>query len=113
MLRGAWCAWPGGTCPALCEWWCRALQVALVHDLAEAVVGDITPDQGVSEDDKHARERVRPHSFVVCCVLPVVQLMARHAGWQAAMELFEQALGGHPAGTLFVGIVCPWRDVTL
>lgn len=36
-----------------------ALQVALVHDLAEAVVGDITPDQGVSEDDKHARERVR------------------------------------------------------
>ena len=37
----------------------RALQVALVHDLAESVVGDITPDQGVTEDDKHARERVR------------------------------------------------------
>ena len=26
--------------------------MAIVHDIAEAIVGDITPDQGVSKDDK-------------------------------------------------------------
>eukprot|EP00128_Syssomonas_multiformis_P001169 Colp12_sorted_trinity150504_noHs@8867 len=34
----------------------RITKIALVHDLAESVVGDITPHCGVSEDDKHARE---------------------------------------------------------
>ncbi|KAF8070979.1 hddc2 [Scenedesmus sp. PABB004] len=34
----------------------RALRMALVHDVAEAVVGDITPHCGVSEADKHAAE---------------------------------------------------------
>jgi len=53
----------------------RALQVALVHDLAEAIVGDITPDQGVSDEDKHARER-------------------------AAMQQMEDALDGHGTGVL-------------
>ena len=35
----------------------RAVQMALIHDLAEANVGDITPLDGVSVEDKHARER--------------------------------------------------------
>jgi len=34
----------------------RCVKMALVHDLAEATVGDITPHCGVSDDDKHARE---------------------------------------------------------
>ena len=34
----------------------RCIKMALVHDLAEATVGDITPHCGVSDDDKHARE---------------------------------------------------------
>ena len=34
----------------------RCIKMALVHDLAEATVGDITPHCGISEDDKHARE---------------------------------------------------------
>lgn len=34
----------------------RCLKMALVHDMAEAVVGDLTPHCGVSEEDKHARE---------------------------------------------------------
>jgi putative hydrolase of HD superfamily len=34
----------------------RLVSMALVHDLAEARVGDITPFCGVPEDDKHARE---------------------------------------------------------
>lgn len=30
--------------------------MALVHDVAEAIVGDITPHCGVSDDDKHSLE---------------------------------------------------------
>lgn len=32
--------------------------MALVHDMAEAVVGDITPQCGVSNSDKHTLEKV-------------------------------------------------------
>jgi len=34
----------------------RCVALALVHDLAEALVGDITPYDGVSADEKHRRE---------------------------------------------------------
>lgn len=37
----------------------RAIKMALLHDVQEALVGDIMPPQysGVSEEEKHARER--------------------------------------------------------
>ncbi len=35
----------------------RATKMALVHDIAEAIVGDITPHDGVTDEDKHAAER--------------------------------------------------------
>jgi putative hydrolase of HD superfamily len=35
----------------------RCVAMALVHDLAEAVVGDITPHDGVAPEEKHRRER--------------------------------------------------------
>jgi putative hydrolase of HD superfamily len=34
------------------------MKLALVHDMAECIVGDITPYCGVSKDEKHAKERV-------------------------------------------------------
>jgi putative hydrolases of HD superfamily len=34
----------------------KCIKMALVHDLAEATVGDITPYCGVTDDDKHAQE---------------------------------------------------------
>jgi putative hydrolase of HD superfamily len=34
----------------------KCIKMALVHDLAESTVGDITPHCGVSDHDKHARE---------------------------------------------------------
>ncbi len=37
----------------------KLLKICIVHDLAEAVVGDITPYDGVSEMDKRQREEVR------------------------------------------------------
>ncbi len=32
------------------------MKMAIVHDLAECIVGDITPFCGVSVEEKHARE---------------------------------------------------------
>ncbi len=34
----------------------RVMKMAIVHDLAECIVGDITPFCGVSVEEKHARE---------------------------------------------------------
>ncbi|CAH2050589.1 unnamed protein product, partial [Iphiclides podalirius] len=34
----------------------KCLQIALVHDLAECIVGDITPHCGISPDEKHRQE---------------------------------------------------------
>jgi putative hydrolases of HD superfamily len=34
----------------------KCVKMALVHDLAEALVGDITPHDGVTKAEKHARE---------------------------------------------------------
>ncbi|KAJ2354368.1 hypothetical protein IWW50_002869 [Coemansia erecta] len=35
----------------------RCIKMAIVHDLAEALVGDITPFDGVSKQDKYEREK--------------------------------------------------------
>lgn len=35
----------------------KLLAMALLHDLAEVRVGDLTPHDGVSREEKHARER--------------------------------------------------------
>lgn len=32
--------------------------MALVHDMAESLVGDLTPADGISKDDKHKHEEV-------------------------------------------------------
>ena len=37
----------------------RCIRMALVHDLAESLVGDITPYDNVSKDEKFRRELVR------------------------------------------------------
>lgn len=37
----------------------RVIKMAIVHDMAEAIVGDITPHCGVSDLDKHTQEKVR------------------------------------------------------
>lgn len=34
----------------------KLMRLSLVHDLAESIVGDITPHDGVSPEEKHRRE---------------------------------------------------------
>lgn len=44
----------------------RCVEMALVHDLAEAIVGDITPDCGISREEKHRREAQALAQIVGC-----------------------------------------------
>ena len=37
---------------------CRCIKLALVHDMAECIVGDIAPADNVSKEEKHRREAV-------------------------------------------------------
>ncbi|CAG9467357.1 unnamed protein product [Pedinophyceae sp. YPF-701] len=62
----------------------RAIKVALVHDVAEAIVGDIAPGDGVSDADKYAREA-------------------------AAMERIREMLGGQDVA-LASEVVQLWRE---
>ncbi|KAG2182036.1 hypothetical protein INT43_006962, partial [Umbelopsis isabellina] len=41
----------------------KCIKMAIVHDLAEAVVGDITPHAGVSKDEKYRQERTAIESY--------------------------------------------------
>lgn len=47
----------------------RCVKMALLHDLAESMVGDITPSCGVTTEEKHGRERVRPRVLSTPCWL--------------------------------------------
>lgn len=42
----------------------KAIKMSLVHDLAESIIGDITPSQKVSREEKHVREA---EAFAVLC----------------------------------------------
>lgn len=59
----------------------RALRMALIHDLGETHAGDITPADGVSEADKHARERL--------ALQAVVGRLPRGGDWLALWEEYE------------------------
>ena len=45
----------------------RASQIALVHDIGEAIVGDFTPHDKIAKDEKARLEEVEP-SFPILCV---------------------------------------------
>ncbi|KAJ9133024.1 hypothetical protein NKR19_g9193 [Coniochaeta hoffmannii] len=36
----------------------EAMEMAVLHDVAEAIVGDITPSDGISKEEKHQREKL-------------------------------------------------------
>ncbi|XP_068214881.1 5'-deoxynucleotidase HDDC2 [Palaemon carinicauda] len=55
----------------------RVMKISLVHDLAESIVGDITPTCGVSSEDKHKREMAAMEHF------------AKLVGEKAGNEMFN------------------------
>jgi|TARA_B100000683_G_scaffold252409_1_gene269273 putative hydrolase of HD superfamily len=45
----------------------KCVRMALVHDLAECVVGDITPNDGVSDEEKREREGKAMRALTAAC----------------------------------------------
>lgn len=60
----------------------KVVRIALLHDLGEARVGDITPHDGVSPDQKHALERQ--------AVAQILGKLPRGAEYLALWEEYEQ-----------------------
>ena len=42
----------------------RCIKLALVHDMAECIVGDIAPSDNISKTEKHRREEVSDSDFI-------------------------------------------------
>ncbi|XP_017005410.2 uncharacterized protein [Drosophila takahashii] len=70
----------------------RCMELALVHDLAESLVGDITPFCGVSKDDKRAMEFKAMED--ICKLI--------EPRGKRIMELFEEYEHGQTAESKFV-----------
>lgn len=57
----------------------RVLALCILHDIAEAIIGDITPHDGVSRDEKRSRERSA-----------AARLLGAHAELWGLWEDYEQ-----------------------
>lgn len=70
----------------------KCMEIALVHDLAEALVGDITPYCGISREEKRAKE------------LNAMQDISKliHPNSDKLMELFAEYEKGETAEAKFV-----------
>lgn len=42
----------------------KCIKMALVHDMAEAITGDITPDDGISAEEKNRLETVKYFIYI-------------------------------------------------
>lgn len=58
----------------------RCLQLALVHDLAESIVGDITPRCGISREQKHQLEAV------LCGTMQFPFIVVRRTQWRRSFQ---------------------------
>ncbi|XP_063958735.1 5'-deoxynucleotidase HDDC2-like [Lytechinus pictus] len=55
----------------------RCVQIALVHDMAECIVGDITPADGISKEEKHRREK------------ETMEKLSKLAGPESGQEMYQ------------------------
>jgi putative hydrolases of HD superfamily len=59
----------------------RSMKLALIHDLAEAIVGDITPYCGIAREEKQRREHE--------AIIEISSLVPKFSG-EEIMKLFEE-----------------------
>ena len=60
----------------------KAVMMCLVHDFCEAIVGDITPECGVSSEEKHARE--------ASAIQQISALLEGHSSGQLIQDLYRE-----------------------
>ncbi|KAF3921142.1 hypothetical protein ABW21_db0201264 [Orbilia brochopaga] len=63
----------------------RCIRMALMHDIAESVVGDFTPSDPISKEEKHRRESTTVEYFATTLLEKVNPRLAREL-----VELFEE-----------------------
>ena len=59
----------------------KCIKMALVHDMAEAITGDITPDDGISTEEKNRLETVRKTVNVDSDVIIIFILLMFRKPW--------------------------------
>ncbi|KAF3849734.1 hypothetical protein F7725_019453 [Dissostichus mawsoni] len=57
----------------------RCIKLALVHDMAECIVGDIAPSDNISKAEKHRREEASDHNFGVWLSNFSISLLSQEA----------------------------------
>jgi putative hydrolase of HD superfamily len=72
----------------------HAALVALAHDLAEALVGDITPFDSMGKEEKHRRE--------AAAMATLAATLAPHPAGAALAALWEEYEGGASAAAAYV-----------
>ncbi|KAK6337872.1 hypothetical protein TWF696_001350 [Orbilia brochopaga] len=75
----------------------RCIRMALVHDIAESVVGDFTPSDPISKEEKHRRESTTVEYFATTLLEKVNPRLAREL-----VELFEEYENGDTKEAAFV-----------
>ncbi|EDQ86392.1 uncharacterized protein MONBRDRAFT_28373 [Monosiga brevicollis MX1] len=65
----------------------RCMEMALIHDLAEALVGDVTPHDNVPKTDKHQREQTSM-AAILAALPPAFQDRGQHLN--ELWNLYEQ-----------------------
>ncbi|KDQ19110.1 hypothetical protein BOTBODRAFT_484197 [Botryobasidium botryosum FD-172 SS1] len=73
----------------------KCVMMCVVHDLAEAQVGDITPSEGISKEDKSLLEAQAMHNFVH-------QMLHDSPAAQRIISLWEEYEAGQTAEARFV-----------
>ncbi|KAF2806338.1 uncharacterized protein BDZ99DRAFT_465954 [Mytilinidion resinicola] len=69
----------------------KAEYMALVHDMGEALVGDIAPSDGISAEEKYTREEMAL-KFLACTITQVAALQPRINNLYARKLLSEHQL---------------------
>ncbi|KAJ6258581.1 hypothetical protein Dda_6627 [Drechslerella dactyloides] len=75
----------------------RCVRMALVHDIAESVVGDFTPSDPITKEEKHRRESTTVEYFAKTLLDKVNPRLAREL-----VELFEEFETGETKEAAFV-----------
>jgi putative hydrolases of HD superfamily len=73
----------------------HAVTLSLVHDLAEAIVGDITPDCGISSEEKHLREEAAMREIsklLPNCPFDLMELFSEYQKGKTAEAQFVKDL---------------------
>ncbi|KAG1817087.1 uncharacterized protein BJ212DRAFT_1446699 [Suillus subaureus] len=70
---------------------CTCVMMAVVHDLAEAQVGDITPREGISKQEKQRLEAEAMHNFVHDMLHGSLAALRIEALWNASLASLKMA----------------------